>query len=109
MVLTTSPLPIKDSGRSAGQGREREKCSGYRKSAAELVILFKRLEQEIADRPYLALASFPFDAALIPSFLRMEKWAVGIRPNASLPRMGNWLQRIKERPSVKTFLASVSF
>jgi len=79
------------------------------KAAAELVNLFKRLEQEIADRPYLAGEFSLLDAALTPRFLRMEKWAVGILPNPSLPRMGNWLQRIKERPSVKTFLTSVSF
>ncbi len=79
------------------------------KAVAELVDLFKSLEQEIGDRPYLAGEFSLLDAALIPRFLRMEKWAVGILPNASLPRMGNWLKRMKERPSVKTFLASVSF
>jgi len=78
------------------------------KAAAELVSLL-RLEQEIADRPYLAGEFSLLDAALIPRFLRMEKWDVGILPNASLPRVGSWLQRMKERPSVKTFLATVSF
>jgi len=38
----------------------------------------------------------------------MEKWGMGILPNPALPRMISWLQRMKERPSLKTFSASVS-
>ena len=73
-----------------------------------LVNLFQRFEEEIAENSYLAGDFSLLDAALIPRYLRMEKWAVGIFPNSSLPRMGAWLQRMKERPSVQTFLESVS-
>jgi glutathione S-transferase len=73
-----------------------------------LVNLFQRFEREIGDNSYLAGDFSLLDAALIPRYLRMEKWAVGIFPNASLPRMGAWLQRMKERPSVQTFLESIS-
>jgi len=73
-----------------------------------LVNLFQRFEREIGDNSYLAGDFSLLDAALIPRYLRMEKWAVGIFPNSSLPRMGVWLQRMKQRPSVQTFLESVS-
>lgn len=73
-----------------------------------IVGLFQRLEREIGDQPYLAGNFSLLDAALIPRYLRMEKWAVGIFPNPSLPRMGAWLQRMKQRPSVQTFLDSIA-
>src|SRR5882672_11829561 len=67
-------------------------------TVSQLVNLFQRLEREIGDKPYLAGEFSLLDAALIPRFLRMEKWAVGILPNSSLPRIGAWLHRMKERP-----------
>ena len=73
-----------------------------------LVNLFQRFEREIGDNSYLAGDFSLLDAALIPRYLRMEKWAVGIFPNSSLPRMGAWLERMKQRPSVQTFSESVS-
>ncbi len=73
-----------------------------------LVNLFQRFEREIGDNSYLAGDFSLLDAALIPRYLRMEKWAVGIFPNSSLPRMGAWLQRMEQRSSVQTFLESVS-
>ena len=73
-----------------------------------LVNLFQRFEREIGDNSYLAGDFSLLDAALIPRYLRMEKWAVGIFPNSSLPRMGVWMQRMKQRSSVQTFLESVS-
>ena len=77
-------------------------------AVTQLVNLFQRLEREIGDMHYLAGEFSLLDAALIPRFLRMEKWAVGILPNSSLPRMGAWLNRMKERASVQTFLSSIS-
>jgi len=77
-------------------------------AVSQLVNLFQRLEREIGDKPYLAGEFSLLDAALIPRFLRMEKWAVGILPNPSLPGMGAWLDRMKQRPSVQTFLGSLS-
>jgi len=77
-------------------------------TVSQLINLFQRLEREIGDKPYLAGEFSLLDAALIPRFLRMEKWAVGILPNPSLPRMGAWLHRMKERPSVQTFSGSIS-
>jgi glutathione S-transferase len=73
-----------------------------------LVNLFQRFEREIGDDSYLAGDFSLLDAALIPRYLRMEKWAVGIFPHSSLLRMGAWLERMKQRSSVQTFLESVS-
>jgi len=42
------------------------------------------------------------DIALVPRFLRMESF--GVLPATSIPRLGAWLQRMKERPSVKANL-----
>src|SRR4029453_7670947 len=79
-----------------------------KKDVRSLVNLFQRCEREIGENSHLAGGFSLLDAALIPRYLRMEKWAVGILPNSTLPRMGTWLHRMKERPSVQTFLGSIS-
>lgn len=56
------------------------------------------LEREIGE-PYMAGEFSLVDAALVPRFLRMEGF--GIFPDPSLPRLGTWLKRMKERPSVR--------
>ena len=42
------------------------------------------------------------DIAILPRLLRME--AYGALPSPSLPRLGAWLKRMKERPSVQGIL-----
>jgi glutathione S-transferase len=42
------------------------------------------------------------DAALITRFTRLEGF--GVLPDASLPRLTQYLQKMKERPSVKAIL-----
>ena len=64
--------------------------------------LLQRLENEIGDQPYLCGDFSLVDAALIPRFIRLEGFAV--LPDSSLPRLGKYLQRMKERPSVKVIL-----
>jgi glutathione S-transferase len=61
-----------------------------------------RLEREIGDQPYLAGDFSLVDAALIPRFIRME--GMGVLPDASLSKLGGWLNRMKERPSVKAII-----
>jgi glutathione S-transferase len=68
----------------------------------ELKNLLQRLEREIGDQPYLAGDFSLLDAALIPRFLRMESF--GVLPDPSLPRLEKWLERMKQRPSVKAIL-----
>jgi glutathione S-transferase len=65
----------------------------------EIKELLQKLEQEIGEQSYLAGDFSLLDAALIPRFLRLESW--GILPDPALPRLGKWLQRMKERPSVR--------
>jgi glutathione S-transferase len=62
----------------------------------------QRLEREIGDQPYLAGEFSLVDAALIPRFIRME--GMGVFPDPSLPKLGDWLNRMKERASVKIIL-----
>jgi glutathione S-transferase len=69
------------------------------KANTDLKNLLQRLEREIGEQPYLAGDFSLADAALIPRFLRIE--GMGVFPDPSLPRLGAWLQRMKERPSVK--------
>jgi glutathione S-transferase len=62
----------------------------------------QRLEQELGDKEYLMGDFSLVDADLIPRFSRLEGF--GVLPDASLPRLGKYLQRMKDRPSVKTIL-----
>jgi glutathione S-transferase len=62
----------------------------------------QRLEREIGGEPYLAGEFSLVDAALIPRFIRME--GMGVFPEASLSKLSGWLNRMKERPSVKAIL-----
>ncbi len=69
------------------------------KAKKELHNLLQRLERELGDRDYLAGEFSLLDAALIPRFIRME--GMGVLPDKSLPRLQAWVQRMKNRPSVK--------
>ncbi len=68
----------------------------------EIQNLLVRFEREIGDQPYLAGDFSLVDADLIPRFTRLE--AMAVLPDPSLPRLGAWLKRMKERPSVKVIL-----
>jgi glutathione S-transferase len=68
----------------------------------DLKNLLQRLEREIGGEPYLAGDFSLVDAALIPRFIRME--GMGVFPDASLSRLGAWLKRMKDRPSVRAIL-----
>jgi glutathione S-transferase len=64
--------------------------------------LLQRFEREIGDQQYLAGEFTLADADLIPRFLRLEGF--GVLPDSSLPRLSAYVQRMKERPSVKAIL-----
>jgi glutathione S-transferase len=69
---------------------------------SELRKLLQRLEDALGDQPYLVGDFSLADADLLPRFTRLEGF--GVLPDASLPRLGKYLQRMKERPSVKPVL-----
>ena len=69
---------------------------------AKLRALLRYLEDAIGSGPYFMRDLSLLDIALVPRFLRMENF--GVLPASSLPRLGAWLQRMKERPSVKAIL-----
>ena len=61
--------------------------------------LLEYLEEALGDKPYF-LGEFSLtDIAVIPRFLRME--AYGAMPAPALPQLNQWLERMKERSSVK--------
>ena len=64
--------------------------------------LLKRFEDLMVDQRFLAGDFSLLDADVIPRFLRYE--GMGVIPDPSLPRLGSWLQRMKERPSVKAIV-----
>lgn len=68
----------------------------------ELRNLLHRLERELGDQPCLAGDFSLLDAALVPRILRTEGF--GVLPDPSLPRLGAWLNRMKERPSVRAIM-----
>ena len=60
------------------------------------------LENALGDHLYFLGEMSLTDIAVLPRFLRMESY--GALPSPLLPRLGEWLQRMKERPSVKAIL-----
>ena len=64
--------------------------------------LLEYLEEALGDKPYF-LGDFSLtDIAVIPRFLRME--AYGAMPAPALPKLNQWLDRMKERSSVRAIL-----
>ena len=64
--------------------------------------LMQYLEAALGDQKYFLGALSLTDIAIIPRALRME--AYGALPAPALPHLNAWLQRMKERPSVKQIL-----
>ena len=69
---------------------------------SDLRKLLQHLETELGDQPYLVGDFSLVDAALLPRFTRLEGF--GVLPDPSLPKLGKYLQRMKDRPSVKAVL-----
>jgi len=64
--------------------------------------LLEYLEEALGDKPYF-LGDFSLtDIAVIPRFLRMETY--GAMPAPTLPKLSQWLDRMKERSSVQAIL-----
>jgi glutathione S-transferase len=64
--------------------------------------LLEYLEEALGDKPYF-LGDFSLtDIAVIPRFLRMETY--GAMPAPTLPKLSQWLERMKERSSVQAIL-----
>jgi glutathione S-transferase len=64
--------------------------------------LLQYLEEALGDKAYFLGELSLTDIDLSPRFLRMESY--GAIPTPALPRLTAWLQRMKERPSVKSIL-----
>lgn len=72
------------------------------KSKNRLGELLTYLESALGERDFF-LGEFSLtDIAIVPRFLRVETY--GALPAPSLPRLSAWLERLKQRPSVKAIL-----
>ncbi len=60
------------------------------------------LEDALGNQDYFLGGLSLTDIAIVPRFLRAETY--GALPSPSLPRLSAWLERLKERPSVKAIL-----
>ncbi len=75
---------------------------GIAVAQAELRKLLQRLDNEIGDQSYLVGDFSLVDAALIPRFIRLEGF--GVLPDKSLPRLGSYVERMKQRSAIKAIL-----
>ena len=64
--------------------------------------LLEYLEEALGEKPYFLGDLSLTDIAVIPRFLRMETY--GAMPAPTLPKLSQWLQRMKERSSVQAIL-----
>ena len=71
-------------------------------ATSELKRLLQRFETELGDQPYLAGEFSLLDADLLPRFIRLEGF--GVIPDAALPRLAQYMDRMKARPAVKSML-----
>ena len=79
--------------------RNQEVIDGAKK---DLKNLLQRFEREIGDQLYLAGEFSLLDADLIPRFMRLEGF--GVLPDPALPQLGKWLERMKQRPSMRAIM-----
>ena len=64
--------------------------------------LLEYLEEALGDKRYFLGDLSLTDIAVIPRFLRMETY--GAMPAPTLPKLSQWLERMKERSSVQAIL-----
>jgi glutathione S-transferase len=64
--------------------------------------LMHYLEDALGDKPYFLGELSLTDIDLLARFFRIEDY--GALPDPSLPRLSRWLQKMKQRPSVKALL-----
>ncbi len=69
------------------------------KSREDLIGLLRYLDQELEGKDYFLGELTLADIDLITRFLSLECY--GAVPSPSLPRLGRWMERMKERPSVQ--------
>jgi glutathione S-transferase len=68
----------------------------------QLRVLLEYLETALGDKAFFLGDLSLADIAIVPRLLRAETY--GALPAPSLPRLNAWLERMKQRPSVKTIL-----
>ena len=76
--------------------------TGIENSRNRLRELLVYLENALGEREYFLGELSLADIAIAPRFLRAETY--GALPAPTLPRLSAWLERLKQRPSVKAIL-----
>jgi glutathione S-transferase len=79
--------------------RDQTIIAGTRRNLRELM---RYLEDALGDKPYFLGELSLTDIDLLARFFRFEDY--GALPDSSLPRLNSWLQKMKQRPSVKPLL-----
>ena len=68
----------------------------------EVATRLQYLEESLSDKPYFLGDYSLTDIAMLPRFPRLEQY--GVLPNAALPKLSAWFERMKQRPSVQASL-----
>lgn len=68
----------------------------------EVTARLQYLEEALGNKPFFLGDYGLTDIAMLPRFPRLEQY--GVLPSASLPKLGAWFTRMKERPAVKAIL-----
>ena len=68
----------------------------------EVATRLQYLEEALGDKPYYLGDYSLTDIAMLPRFPRLKQY--GVLPNAALPKLTAWFERMKQRPSVQAIL-----
>jgi len=83
----------------AEEARDKETLSRYQ---AEIARVLARLETQLEGREYLGGGFSLADAAFAPRLLILHQ--IGVEIDARLTHVQAWIQRVSERPSVRSLL-----
>ena len=68
----------------------------------EVATRLQYLEDALGDKPFFLGDYSLTDIAMLPRFPRLKQY--GVLPNAALPKLTAWFERMKQRPSVQAIL-----
>ena len=68
----------------------------------EVAARLQYLEEALGDKPFFLGDYSLTDIAMLPRFPRLKQY--GVFPNAALPKLTAWFERMKQRPSVQAIL-----
>ena|SRR5215204_3700976 len=69
---------------------------------SEVIARLQYLEEALGDKPFFLGDYSLTDMAMLPRFPRLQQY--GVLPNAALPQLAAWFERMKQRPAVQAVL-----